>query len=46
MLGRAGGSSLTEQPLATGTWLLGIVASKMDGHGLEGWTATSRAFEA
>lgn len=44
--GEEGSSSWSEQPLATGTWLLGCVASKMDGHGLQGRTTSSQAFDA
>lgn len=44
--GEEGSSSRSEQPLAMGTWLLGCVASKMDGHGLQGRTTSSQAFDA
>lgn len=36
-----GTSAWSEQTLAMGTRLLGSVASKMDGHGLRGWTTSS-----
>lgn len=35
-----------EQALATGTWIPGSVASKMDDRGLQGWTTSSQAFDA
>ena len=44
--GEEGSSSRSEQPLAMGTWLLGCVVSKMDGHGLQGRTTSSQAFDA
>lgn len=41
-----GSSSRSEKAPATGIWLPGGVAFKMDGHGLQGWTGLSQAFDA